>query len=120
MAAETIVDATSFSEARMRSPSDPLARALRPPDNESPEARDDRLKAEAKAKKVSDDIDEQLKQERSALRKRKEVKVLLLGQSESGKSTTLKRAPTSYTLSTVKRLSSPSPRIPDLAHTCSG
>ena len=91
MAAETIVDATTYSEARMRSGSDPLARAMQPPENESIHERDERLKQEAKAKKISDDIDEQLKQERNQLKKRKQVRVLLLGQSESGKSTTLKR-----------------------------
>lgn len=41
--------------------------------------------AEAEARRVSDSIDEQLRQERMALKKkRKPVKVLLLGQSESG------------------------------------
>jgi ribosome biogenesis GTPase A len=91
MAAETIVDAHSYSESRMRSGSDPLSRAIRPPENETLQERELRMKAEAKAKKVSDDIDEQIKQERNALKKRKQVNVLLLGQSESGKSTTLKR-----------------------------
>lgn len=47
---------------------------------------------EAEAKKVSDAIDEQIRQEKALLKKQKpDVKVLLLGQSESGKSTTLKR-----------------------------
>lgn len=92
MAAETIIDAAAYSEARMRSGSDPLARAIRPPENESVQDREERLKLEAKAKKINDDIDEQIKLERIILKKRKQVNVLLLGQSESGKSTTLKRA----------------------------
>jgi len=75
----------------MRSGSDPIARAIQPPENESPQAREERLKAEARAKKINDDIDEQIKQERNQLKKRKQVRVLLLGQSESGKSTTLKQ-----------------------------
>ena len=44
------------------------------------------------AKKVSDSIDEQIRLDKQRLRTEKDiVKVLLLGQSESGKSTTLKR-----------------------------
>lgn len=72
--------------------SDPLTLAAMPPANESSQDRDRRLRDEAEARKVSDAIDAQLKEERLASKRRKEVKVLLLGQSESGKSTTLKRA----------------------------
>ena len=44
------------------------------------------------AKKRSDDIDEQIRVEKAEMRRRRqEIKILLLGQSESGKSTTLKR-----------------------------
>lgn len=76
---------------RRRSLSDPLERALRPPANETPEQRELRERREFEAK-VSGDIDEQLRQEKAALRKKKqEVKILLLGQSESGKSIILKR-----------------------------
>jgi len=51
-----------------------------------------RLKAETEAKKVSEGIDEMIMQERNDRKRSKaEVNVLLLGQSESGKSTTLKR-----------------------------
>jgi guanine nucleotide-binding protein alpha-1 subunit len=76
-----------------RSLSDPLAAALLPPPDETPEQREQRLLAEYQAKKVSDGIDEMLRQEGSRRKKAagSEVKVLLLGQSESGKSTTLKR-----------------------------
>ena len=78
--------------ARRRTLSDPLAAALLPPADESPIEREVRLKAEIDAKKVSDSIDDQIRQERHERKKsRTEVNVLLLGQSESGKSTTLKR-----------------------------
>jgi len=67
------------------SDNDPLAAAIAPPQNETPEARAARLRAEAEARRVSDEIDEQLKQERASRRRhRPYVKVLLLGQSESG------------------------------------
>ena len=79
------------STNRSRSLSDPISAALLPPPNESVSDREKRLRAEEQAKKVSDDIDEMLKAERSERRKAKAIKVLLLGQSESGKSTTLKR-----------------------------
>lgn len=76
---------------RNHSLSDPISAALLPPPNESVVEREKRLRAEEQAKKISDDIDEMLKVERNEQRKKKPVKVLLLGQSESGKSTTLKR-----------------------------
>jgi hypothetical protein len=77
---------------RRRTLSDPLAAALLPPVDESPSAREHRLIAETDAKKRSDSIDDMLRQERSERKRSKpEVTVLLLGQSESGKSTTLKR-----------------------------
>ncbi|KAJ7186121.1 guanine nucleotide-binding protein alpha subunit [Mycena filopes] len=72
--------------------SDPLAHALRPPPDESPSARTARLALEAEQKRVSDAIDDALSRERAERKKRarREVRVLLLGQSESGKSTVLK------------------------------
>jgi flagellar biosynthesis GTPase FlhF len=92
---------------------DPLTLALQPPVDETPEERAARERDEAAARKVSDAIDEQIRTEKvravdlvvpaarsahslcnrlqAAQRKQKKpVKVLLLGQSESGKSTTLK------------------------------
>ena len=63
---------------------DPLARILAPPPNETPEEKETRLRLEAEARQISDKIDEQLKAERAALKKNRPVKVLLLGQSESG------------------------------------
>ncbi|KAK0466227.1 guanine nucleotide binding protein, alpha subunit [Desarmillaria tabescens] len=77
---------------RRRSLSDPLAAALLPPANETPAEKELRLKRETEAKQVSDHIDEMIRQERIHRKKtRAEVNVLLLGQSESGKSTTLKQ-----------------------------
>ncbi|CDO77487.1 hypothetical protein BN946_scf184902.g21 [Trametes cinnabarina] len=75
---------------------DPLSRLLAPPPNESPEEREIRLKLEAEARLRSERIDEQLRAEKAALKKNRPVKVLLLGQSESGKSTTLKNFQLAY------------------------
>ncbi|KAJ6578829.1 guanine nucleotide binding protein, alpha subunit [Mycena vulgaris] len=69
---------------------DPLTAALAPPPNESPADRELRERAESEAKRVSDEIDAQLRRERENEKKRKPVKLLLLGQSESGKTATLK------------------------------
>lgn len=77
--------------ARRRSISDPFTVLLQPPPNESQQEREGRLRAESEAKKRSDNIDKMLRESERRNRKKKTVKVLLLGQSESGKSTTLKR-----------------------------
>ncbi|KAJ7664916.1 guanine nucleotide binding protein, alpha subunit [Mycena rosella] len=70
---------------------DPIANAIAPPQNESPEEREARIQKERAAKQVSDAIDAELSREQAYEKKRpKAVKILLLGQSESGKSTTLK------------------------------
>lgn len=63
---------------------DPLDDALRPPIDETDEERLIRLKTEEQAKRVSDAIDEAIRQERQAAKKKDVVRVLLLGQSESG------------------------------------
>ncbi|KAJ3864905.1 guanine nucleotide binding protein, alpha subunit [Lentinula novae-zelandiae] len=89
-----MVKSRSEDLGRRRSLSDfdPLAAALLPPPNETPEEKELRIRAENEAKKISDGIDEMLRQERIERKKtRAEVHVLLLGQSESGKSTTLKQ-----------------------------
>ena len=65
---------------------DPLSRLLAPPPNETADERETRLRLEAEARQISDRIDEQLKAERAAMKKNRPVKVLLLGQSESGAS----------------------------------
>ncbi|KAF8125644.1 guanine nucleotide binding protein, alpha subunit [Boletus edulis] len=76
---------------------DPFAFILAPPHDETFDEKETRERAEAEARRVSDSIDEQLRQERVALKKKKKpVKVLLLGQSESGKSATLKNFQLQY------------------------
>lgn len=65
---------------------DPLAAALRPPPDESPEARATRVAREEEAARVSHAIDEAIRIERQAHKKNRVVRVLLLGQSESGAS----------------------------------
>ena len=70
---------------------DPLAKVLEPPPDETPDDRHERLRQEALAQRVSDEIDERIKQDKIAFKKKSDLfKLLLLGQSESGKSTTLK------------------------------
>lgn len=72
---------------------DPLALAIAPPPNETPAQKASREAAEAAAAKVSESIDEAIKIDKAKqLKQKKLVKVLLLGQAESGKSTTLKSA----------------------------
>ncbi|KIL67713.1 hypothetical protein M378DRAFT_159565 [Amanita muscaria Koide BX008] len=81
----------------MRTPSlysqdDPISAALQPPPSETEEERTLRLDAEAEAKRISEQIDEELKQERERLKRNKDdIKLLLLGQAESGKSTLQKQ-----------------------------
>ena len=60
---------------------DPLTLAIAPPADETPEQRQAREAAEAEAKRISDEIDEQIRKEREQLRRtKKPVKLLLLGQ----------------------------------------
>lgn len=63
---------------------DPLDEVLRPPPDETPEQRDIRLARETEAKRISQSIDAAIKAERNARRKKRIVRLLLLGQSESG------------------------------------
>ncbi|KAJ7326357.1 heterotrimeric G protein alpha subunit [Mycena albidolilacea] len=70
---------------------DPFYDFMRPPADETPAQMTARLKREADAQRISDTIDEDIKRDRAQQRKsRKELRILLLGQGESGKSTTLK------------------------------
>jgi guanine nucleotide-binding protein alpha-1 subunit len=64
---------------------DPFSEFMLPPPDETPAQRTARLKREFDAQQVSDRIDEQIKQERALAKKERNViKVLLLGQAESG------------------------------------
>ena len=64
---------------------DPLSAFTKPPRNETPAQRAQRLAKEEEARKINDAIDENLKAEKIALKKQRYiVRVLLLGQSGSG------------------------------------
>nr|GAT48866.1 guanine nucleotide-binding protein alpha-4 subunit [Mycena chlorophos] len=76
---------------------DPLDAALRPPPDETLEERALREEREEHARRVSAAIDAEIKAERLARRKKRIVRLLLLGQSESGKSTTLRQFQRLYT-----------------------
>ncbi|KAH6910634.1 heterotrimeric G protein alpha subunit [Coprinopsis sp. MPI-PUGE-AT-0042] len=73
-------------------PSDPFYQFMQPPPDETPAQATARRTRELDAQRTSDEIDEALRREHSirAKKDRNVVKILLLGQSESGKSTTLK------------------------------
>lgn len=59
---------------------DPLAKVLEPPPDESPAQRTARLLDEAKAKRLSDSIDDELEKQRMAEKRGpKAIKLLLLG-----------------------------------------
>ncbi|KAL7284024.1 hypothetical protein ACG7TL_001299 [Trametes sanguinea] len=64
---------------------DPLSAALRPPIDETEEEKAQRLAEEEAAKRVSLAIDEAIRLEDKQRKKRKPVRLLLLGQSESGR-----------------------------------
>ena len=64
---------------------DPLSHALSPPRKENAEQRVQREAKEAEARRVSERIDDQIKTEKQAnSRKKVPVRVLMLGQAESG------------------------------------
>jgi hypothetical protein len=70
---------------RSEDSTDPLSRVLEPPADETSEQRAVREAKEAEARRVSERIDEQIKSEKQAKsRSKAQVKVLLLGQAESG------------------------------------
>jgi guanine nucleotide-binding protein subunit alpha len=83
---------------------DPLSSAIRPPDAETELERRARLQREAEAKRISDVIDEQLKVDRRIYEKSKQdVRLLLLGQAESGKSTLQKQFQLMYSPDTLDK-----------------
>lgn len=65
---------------------DPLDELLKPPPGETEEDRVIRLAQEAEAQRISHQIDESIKAERQQQKKKSVVRLLLLGQSESGMS----------------------------------
>ena len=79
--------ADMYSARRSMDPEDPLAAAMAPPPGETLEERVLRLRKEADAKKVNDEIEERIKEDRAVWKTHKSMfKLLLLGQSESGAS----------------------------------
>lgn len=69
---------------RQRDLTDPLDEILKPPPGETEQERLERVEREENARRVSNAIDESLRAERLVMKKRKVVRLLLLGQSESG------------------------------------
>lgn len=65
---------------------DPISLLLSPPPNETSEEAALRIAREAEARRISDEIDRNIQAERDALKNQNVLKMLLLGQSESGKS----------------------------------
>jgi guanine nucleotide-binding protein alpha-1 subunit len=95
-----------------RKESDPFEDVLKPPPNETPEQKHCRVQQEEEAKRVSQAIDESIRAEKQREKKRRPVRVLLLGQSESGASVSrvhTSRLPSSLT---------PARRQVDYAATC--
>lgn len=75
------------SKTKIFTENDPLAYVMLPPPNETEEQRQARIAAEAEAKRISDAIDDELQRQAKAdKRAPRPVKILLLGQSESGTS----------------------------------
>lgn len=90
--------------SRLCAISDPLLLAILPHSNESSSSRERRLDEEREARRVSDNIDAYIRQDsRDRESKRPDVKMLLLGQSESGKSTIIKRAKCNSTVCLAQR-----------------
>ncbi|KAJ7330354.1 G-protein alpha subunit [Mycena albidolilacea] len=86
------------SQRTSNSSFDPLNINLQPPANETEEQKAARLEAAWEATQVSRTIDAGLAESKKALEKKKRaVKILLLGQSESGKSSVLRNFRLSFT-----------------------
>ena len=75
---------------------DPLSAALRPPIDETEEEKASRIAEEEAARRVSHAIDEAIRQEKQQRKKQKLVRLLLLGQSESGPFLVSRRARISH------------------------
>ena len=79
------------AQGRKKAPEDPFAIFTSPPPNETRLERETRKAREAEEKRVSNEIDKELRKDKIRDQgERGVMKVLLLGQGESGKSTTLK------------------------------
>lgn len=76
---------------------DPLDELLKPPPNETEEDRVIRMAQEAEAQRISHQIDESIKAERQQQKKKSVVRLLLLGQSESGMSSPSQSTPSALT-----------------------
>lgn len=64
---------------------DPFQEFMQPPPNETPAQTTARQKRELDAQRTSDKIDEDIKRQRAMAKKERNIiKVLLLGQAESG------------------------------------
>jgi guanine nucleotide-binding protein alpha-1 subunit len=63
---------------------DPFEEFLRPPPDETPDERELRTAKEERARQISLEIDQHIKAERQDRGRKRIVRLLLLGQSESG------------------------------------
>ncbi|KAH7907599.1 guanine nucleotide binding protein, alpha subunit [Hygrophoropsis aurantiaca] len=92
MAATKYRTRSSLEKFSVKPPQDDAWSLLfRPPQDESPEERNVRLQQQQEAQRVSREIDESLQESKKLYdKKKKAIKVLLLGQAESGKSTMLR------------------------------